>query len=156
MIEEKAIIVSADSHSAGAQSVQLQIVRDKPCGLCGKTQGCGISLFGQFAGHQNSTFSAHNGINAQIGDIVIVGVEDKALLTSALFLYGLPLFGLMFGAMAGTQLSSLLSHTSKLSDLYAAIGAVIGLVLMIVFAKVNAQTKNVSNNSQITILRIAF
>ena len=79
MIEEKAIVVGLSDQETSPKPAHLQIVRDKPCGLCGKTQGCGISLLGQFAGHQHSTFSALNVIDAKVGEIVVVGVEDKAL-----------------------------------------------------------------------------
>ena len=149
MIEEKAIVISLSDSNVNPQQAQLQIFRDKPCGLCGKTQGCGISLLGQFAGHQNTTFSAANIIGAKVGEIVIVGVEDKALLTSALFLYGFPLLGLMLGAMLGSQLAS----TPRQTDLFAALGAIAGLVLTIVLAKFNGKVKKIAKNAQITLLR---
>ena len=149
MIEEKAIVTSLTQQAGKPQQAELQIVRDKPCGLCGKTQGCGITLLGQFAGHQNSTFSATNIIDAKVGDIVIVGVEDKALLTSALFLYGFPLVGLMLGAMLGSQLA----NNTEQVDLYSAVGAVTGLILMIFLAKFNFYAKQLSKNAHIKLLR---
>ena len=149
MIEEKAIVVSLSTSQASPLQAQLKIFRDKPCGLCGKTQGCGISLLGQFAGHQNATFNVSNIIDAKIGDIVVVGVEDKALLTSALFLYGFPLLGLMLGAMIGSQLAS----TPRQTDLFSALGAVTGLALMIFLAKFNLYVKKIGKNAQITLLR---
>ena len=149
MIEEKAIVVGLSDLGIEPQKAELQIFRDKPCGLCGKTQGCGISLLGQFAGHQRSIFSAINVINAKIGDIVVVGVEDKALVSSALFLYGFPLFGLMFGAMFGSQLASTLPQ----ADLYAGLGAILGLVFMVILARFSLYAKNISKNAQIVLLR---
>lgn len=151
MIEEKAIVTNLINLSGKPQQAELQVVRDKPCGLCGKTQGCGISLLSQFAGHQSSAFSVSNIINAKVGDIVIVGVEDKALLTSALFLYGFPLFGLMLGAMIGSQFA----QNAQNIDLFSAFGAVAGLMIMILFVKFNFYAKRLGKNAQITLLRKA-
>jgi sigma-E factor negative regulatory protein RseC len=36
MIEEEAIVISKNGEFA-----EVDIIRTKPCGLCGKTQGCG-------------------------------------------------------------------------------------------------------------------
>ena len=42
MIEEEAIVISKDKEFA-----EVDIIRTKPCGLCGKTQGCGNSIWGK-------------------------------------------------------------------------------------------------------------
>ena len=45
MIKENAIVVSIDKDVAS-----LEIVRNKPCGLCGQSRGCGISIWGRLFG----------------------------------------------------------------------------------------------------------
>lgn len=47
MIEELAVVVGTDGDKA-----MLEIVRSKPCGLCGRTRGCGMSLWGRLLGHR--------------------------------------------------------------------------------------------------------
>src|SRR5687768_13337053 len=94
MIEENAIVISLEQDMA-----LLEVVRRKPCGLCGQTRGCGISLWGRLLGHRKNIFKAVNQIDAKPGDSVVVGVEEQALLMSSLTFYGIPLFTMLTGAL---------------------------------------------------------
>jgi len=120
MIEEQAIVVGVER-----DHVLLEIIRGKPCGLCGQTRGCGVSIWGRLLGHRNSVLRVSNQINAQAGDSVIVGVDEKALLLSSLTAYGVPLLLLLVGAASlGT-----FAPSSGHADAYALLGAGTGLVL---------------------------
>ena len=93
MIEEEAIIISQKDGFA-----ELDIIRSKPCGLCGKTQGCGNSIWGKVFSFQKRKIQIKNKINAKVGEKVKLVIEENYLLKSSLLLYGLPLFCL-FGGM---------------------------------------------------------
>ena len=95
MIEEHAIVVDVRKDEA-----MLEIVRQRPCGLCGKTRGCGISLWGKLFNH-TSVFKADNRIGATVGDNVVVGVEEHALLRNSMSIYGIPLAAVLAGALLG-------------------------------------------------------
>jgi len=100
MIEESALILSIDpSFDHQTQSVAtLEIVRRTACGLCGQKRGCGNALWGKLFAHKASAFKAKNSINAKVGQQVIVGINEQALLKSAFFLYLVPLvIGLYLG-----------------------------------------------------------
>jgi sigma-E factor negative regulatory protein RseC len=120
MIEEQAIVVGVERDQA-----LLEIIRSKPCGLCGQTRGCGVSIWGRLLGHRNSVLRVANHINAQAGDSVIVGVDEKALLASSLTAYGVPLLFLLVGAASMGAFAPASGHV----DVYALLGAGIGLVL---------------------------
>ena len=129
MIEERAVIlsISHNSHSPSDSTATLEIERKTACGLCGKTRGCGNAIWGKLFAHQSTAFKAQNRINAKVGDSVIVGINERALLKSALLLYILPLATMMIGAI----LVNRFMHT----DVSAIIGALIGLVLGLVWVK---------------------
>ena len=91
MIEQHAIVLTLEfaaletegptHQSATNQSIAtLEIVRQTACGLCGQTRGCGNSLWGKLFGHKSANFKAQNQINAKVGDHVIVGIDESALM----------------------------------------------------------------------------
>ena len=153
MIEERAVILSLESepsaaHSTAAHSTAtLEIERKIACGLCGQTRGCGNSIWGKLFAHQSTAFKAQNLINAKVGDSVIVGINEKALLKSALLLYILPLATMLIGAILATQIHD--------TNVYAMLGALVGLVLGFVWVKGHAMSSSYFKLQQPVILRLA-
>lgn len=144
MIEEHAVVIGVERELA-----LLEVVRRTPCGLCGQTRGCGISLWGKLFGHRGNVFRAVNGIGARQGDNVIVGVDERALLTSSLVAYGVPLFGVLIGALLG----SVLGGEAAPRDLYAVVGAAIGLALGLLWLKAHAAGHHLDPHYRPVILR---
>lgn len=147
MIEERAVILSLDSIS-GIPSATLEIERKSACGLCGQTRGCGNSIWGKLFSHQSTAFKAQNHINAKVGQSVIVGINESALLKSALLLYILPLVTLFLGAILATKINP--------DDASAMIGAVVGLVLGLLWVKGHTMSSRYFSLQQPVILRLAF
>lgn len=156
MIEERAVVVSIDMASLGSLSsdisdtstATLEIERKTACGLCGQTRGCGNSIWGKLFAHQSSAFKAQNRINAKVGESVIVGINEKALLKSALLLYILPLATMLIGAILATKLFADTNGNAML-------GAVIGLVLGFVWVKGHTMSSSYFRLQQPVILRLA-
>jgi sigma-E factor negative regulatory protein RseC len=151
MIEERAVILSLDNLSSDAKSdsvATLEIERKTACGLCGKTRGCGNSIWGKLFAHQSTAFKAQNRINAKVGDSVIVGINEKALLKSALLLYILPLATLLIGAILATKLFADTNGNAML-------GALVGLVLGLVWVKGHTMSSSYFKLQQPVVLRLA-
>lgn len=144
MIEEQALVVGVKQDKA-----MLEIVRRTPCGLCGQTQGCGISVWGRLLGHHNNVFQAVNQLNAQVGDQVVVGVDEKALLASSLAVYGIPLVLMLIGAVFGTWLAT------DGGDVWPLAGAGLGLVAGLLWLKGHATGKGLDARFSPVILRQA-
>ena len=148
MIEERAVILSLESETSAAHSTAtLEIERKIACGLCGQTRGCGNSIWGKLFAHQSTAFKAQNLINAKVGDSVIVGINEKALLKSALLLYILPLASMLIGAILATQIHD--------TNSYAMLGALLGLVLGFVWVKGHTMSSSYFKLQQPVILRLA-
>jgi len=147
MIEERAVILSLDNLS-GIPSATLEIERKSACGLCGQTRGCGNSIWGKLFAHQSTAFKAQNRINAKVGQSVIVGLNESALLKSALLLYILPLVTLFLGALLATKIIP--------NDASAMVGAVLGLVLGLIWVKGHTISNSYFSLQQPVILRLAF
>jgi sigma-E factor negative regulatory protein RseC len=129
MIEERAVILSIESQQEYPQIsiATLEIERKTACGLCGKTRGCGNAIWGKLFAHKSTAFKAQNLINAHVGQSVIVGINEQALLKSALLLYMFPLVAMLIAAFIAMQVSN--------TDLSAIVGAVVGLILGFVWVK---------------------
>lgn len=124
MIEEEAIVISQKDGFA-----ELDVIRTKPCGLCGKTQGCGNSIWGKVFSFQKRKIQIRNKINAKVGEKVKLVIEDNYLLKSSLLLYGLPLFFLFVG-MVTTEYFLVVNN-----DLMVFFGGVIGFLIGIFLLK---------------------
>jgi len=124
MIEEEAIVVSQKDGFA-----ELDVIRTKPCGLCGKTQGCGNSIWGKVFSFQKRKIQIRNKINAKVGEKVKLVIEDNYLLKSSLLLYGLPLF-FLFAGMVTTEYLLVVNN-----DLMVFFGGVIGFLIGIFLLK---------------------
>jgi sigma-E factor negative regulatory protein RseC len=146
MIEERAVILSLDNQSDDSTAT-LEIERKTACGLCGQTRGCGNSIWGKLFAHQSTAFKAQNRINAKVGDSVIVGINEKALLKSAMLLYILPLATMLIGAILATQIRD--------TNGYAMLGASAGLVLGFVWVKGHTMSNSYFKLQQPEILRLA-
>jgi sigma-E factor negative regulatory protein RseC len=150
MIEERAVILTLDNASGDAtlnSTATLEIERKTACGICGQTRGCGNSIWGKLFAHQSTAFKAQNRINAKVGDSVIVGINEKALLKSAVLLYMLPLATMLIGAILAKQLNA--------SELAAMLGAAAGLVLGLLWVKGHTMSNSYFKLQQPVILRLA-
>jgi sigma-E factor negative regulatory protein RseC len=147
MIEERAVILSLDNLS-GIPLATLEIERKNACGLCGQTRGCGNSIWGKLFAHHSTAFKAQNHINAKEGQSVIVGINETALLKSALLLYILPLVTLFLGAILATKINP--------SDASAMVGAVVGLMMGLLWVKGHTISNSYFSLQQPVILRLAF
>jgi sigma-E factor negative regulatory protein RseC len=151
MIEQRAIILSLEypsQENVTAPSIAtLEIERTTACGLCGQTRGCGNSIWGKVFAHQSAAFKAQNNIAAKVGDSVIVGIDEQALLKGAALLYLLPLATMFIGMLIATQMRD--SHASAL------IGAVVGLLLGITWLKGHVMSNAHYARQQAVVLRLA-
>tara|TARA_B110000977_G_scaffold114242_1_gene147750 strand:+ start:494 stop:973 length:480 start_codon:yes stop_codon:yes gene_type:complete len=146
MIEQHAIILAIETPAERPAVATIEVVRKTACGLCGKTRGCGNAFWGKLFGHKDVSLKAENTINAKVGQSVIVGIEEKALLKSALLLYIAPLATMLFGAILASKVSP--------SDLSAMVGAVAGLLVGFFWVKAHVAGRVYYQNYQPKILRL--
>ena len=122
MIEEFAVITRRfDDH------VMLEIERRTACGLCGQKRGCGNATWGRLLGHDSHEFAAENVINANVGDSVVVGIDERVVLSSAFYLYVVPLLTMLVGAVLADVLLN--------NQFYVILASVAGLLLGFAWVK---------------------
>lgn len=151
MIEERAIIIALEplaqqSPTENQSIATLEVVRKTACGLCGQTRGCGNSIWGKLLNHKSVNFTAQNSINAKVGDNVIVGIDESALVKSAMLLYMVPLATMFFGAILASRLSAL--------EAAPLLGAGAGLLVGFLWVKGHTAGRSYYQNNQPKILRL--
>ncbi|MBF0255351.1 MAG: SoxR reducing system RseC family protein [Gammaproteobacteria bacterium] len=123
MIESDARVVAIEG---GRTWVEAD--RRSSCGQCSASGSCGGSLFAELFGSRPVRVEVTNPIQAQVGQQVIVGLPEQAMLRGSLGLYLLPLVGLMAGALIGQWLADSL-FSQRLGEFPAIILGLFGLWL---------------------------
>ena len=122
MIEEHARVVAVQGDTA-----LLQTQRQSSCGSCEVKSGCGTSVLAGIFGQKMTQLKVQNTLNARPGDEVVLGMEEHALVTGSLLVYGVPLLMLLLGALMGEAMASQLGMDAE--QLLPVVGGATGFVL---------------------------
>jgi sigma-E factor negative regulatory protein RseC len=99
MIEEQVVITSIDQSGAWVEGIQ-----QSACGSCSAKAGCGQHAMTQL-GRKVSLWlpleHLSDTVDFNVGQQVVVGLPEGAILRSTVVLYGLPLLALVLGAIIG-------------------------------------------------------
>jgi len=101
MIEEQAKVVAIDG-----DMLTLQAQTQTACGSCSASKGCGTSVLSKVVGRKFTQFQAPNSIDAEVGDDVVVGIAEDALLKGSVVIYMLPLLAMFLFALLADHLLS--------------------------------------------------
>ncbi len=119
MIIESGRVVAVNSDSLWVETIQ-----QSTCGSCAAEKGCGQGLIAKWGGHTSYLrvlLEGRNPEDFQIDQTVKIGVPEEVVVKGSLFVYLIPLLGLMLGAWLGQSLVA--------SDVAAILGALGGLLL---------------------------
>ena len=96
MIEEQGRVVAVEE---GFAWVETQ--RKSACGSCSVSSGCGTGVVSKVVGQRATRVRAINEINAKVGDEIIIGLHDQALVRGSLAVYAAPLIAMLLMALLG-------------------------------------------------------
>ncbi len=134
MIEEQAQVIEIE----GSRLI-LQAQTQSTCGSCSANKGCGTSLLAKVVGRKFTQFEAENIVNADVGDTVIVGIPEDALLKGSLVMYAIPIAGMILFALLADYF---LLATAGSRDLMVAASAIMGLVFGSLLSKAYFQRQS--------------
>lgn len=139
MITENAIVVSIDDNQTW-----IETQRKSVCGQCSASKGCGTSVLSKVIGNKLSKMKAINKINAQVGDEVVVGLNEKSLLKGAFMTYLLPLLYLFLFSFIGQIVSQKIQfHNSEwITIIFAVFGFYLGMRQLKHFSTSIAKNEN--------------
>lgn len=96
MIEEKATVVQLEDEFAW-----IETRRKSACASCSANKGCGSGILSRVLGNRIARVRALNQIDAHVGDEVIVGISENALVRGSLAIYIVPLIWMFVFGLAG-------------------------------------------------------
>jgi sigma-E factor negative regulatory protein RseC len=119
MIEEQAQVIEIKG-----DVLLLQAQTQTACGSCAANKGCGTSLLSKVVGRKFTHFQADNNVNAKVGDIVVVGISEDALLKGSMVMYVIPIVAMLIFALFADYF---LTAATQYRDLMIAVTAIAGL-----------------------------
>ncbi len=146
MIEETATIVAVEG-----DDTWIETERQSTCGSCAVNKGCGTATLAKVMGNRRTRVRVMNPIGAGVGERVVVGIEEKALLKGSLAVYMVPLLGMMLGGVFGEFMAPRLQLGS--TELLAALGAILGLLLGLFWLRLFARQVRSDQRYQATVLK---
>lgn len=126
MIEETAHVVAAEG-----EFVWVETQRQSACGSCAARQGCGTATLAKVLGQRRTRVRALNRDAARVGDRVLIGIDEQALVRGSLAVYALPLLGLLAGGILGAQLQARLQLPGEALTLVAGVAGLIAGLLWV-------------------------
>jgi sigma-E factor negative regulatory protein RseC len=127
MIEQQARVINIE----GDQLV-LEAETHSSCSACDVKNGCGTSVLAKWVGRKFTRFNAKNTVDARVGDQVIVGLSEKALMSGSLAVYLWPLLGMIAFSLASDMM---LLQDDDYRDQIIAVSAGFGFVLSLLLCR---------------------
>jgi len=123
------------------------------CSACDAGKGCGAGVFGQMLRRKPLKMNFVNGIKAECGQAVVVGLPESLFLRLAVRFYLLPLLAGLVGGLAGHFLAGSFEAGVVATDSLTLVGAAIFAALML-WANRTGQTE-FSEMTAVHLLRVA-
>ena len=128
MIEESARVVATEG-----EFVWVETQRQSTCGGCAANQACGTATLAKVLGTRRTRVRALNPAwnhdAAQVGDTVVIGLDEAALIRGSLAVYAMPLLSLFAGGLIGALLSERWAVSGEALTLGMGIAGLIGGLL---------------------------
>lgn len=144
MIEENARVVALEGDCAWVETQ-----RRGTCDACAANGACGTSVLAKVLGRRRTQVRALNTVGAQLGDYVVVGLAEEALVRGSLAVYAVPLVSMIGLAI----LMELVQPFGAQGDLAGIAGAALGLLLGLAWVRRFSRRIRVDSRYQPVILR---
>ncbi|MCW8355974.1 MAG: SoxR reducing system RseC family protein [Marinomonas sp.] len=120
MIEETGKVLSIEDGFA-----DVETIRTSSCTSCRARHGCGHHAIAQVSSANRMRMKAIDSLNVKVGQNVVVGIPEDTLLQASIWMYLIPLLGLVGGAI----IPSIWGGESGIAVIFSIIGFAGGLWL---------------------------
>jgi len=96
MIEETAQVVRIKG-----DDVWVETQRRLSCGSCAAEKGCGTATLSRVLGNRRNLVRVLSAMPLRVGDRVVIGIREQALIRGSLAVYAVPILLLLLGGLIG-------------------------------------------------------
>lgn len=121
MIEEHARIVEVQGNTAW-----IETQRSGSCGSCSASAGCGTATLSKVVGRRQARMPVQNTIGARVGEEVVIGIPESALLKGSFAVYAVPLLTMLVAAWIGTAVAGAVQELKELLSTLFGLGGLVG------------------------------
>ena len=100
MLEEEALVVKSED-----EYIWVEAQSSSSCNHCSASQGCGTASLQKWFNRRPNRLRVVNTNGFKVGDKVVVGIPEQALVKGSFMVYMLPLVALILGGIAGSTFS---------------------------------------------------
>lgn len=106
MIEEMGRVVEVLDDAAWVETEPKST-----CGSCSANKGCGVAVFSKLVRIRRARIKVENTLAAKVGDEVVIGVAESAMVQGSLAVYAVPLLSMLGFALLGEAINTRLEIT---------------------------------------------
>ncbi|MCV2403920.1 SoxR reducing system RseC family protein [Marinomonas sp. C2222] len=118
MIEETGKVLAVEAGFA-----EVETIRTSSCNACRARHACGHHAIAKVSSSNQMRMRAIDPLQVSVGQDVVVGIPEDTLLQASLWMYFIPLLGLIIGAV----LPSLWGGSSNIAVVLSIVGFALGL-----------------------------
>ena len=96
MLEETARVVRVEGNE-----VWVETERRSTCSSCSAQAGCGTAVLSRVLAKRRNRVRVLSDLPLRVGDRVVIGVHEQALVRGSLAVYAVPIVMMLLGALAG-------------------------------------------------------
>jgi len=147
MIEETATVVEVQR-----DHVLVEVQRRSTCESCQVKSGCGTAVLAKVLGKKRSQVLVVRDRELSVGDHLVIGLQEKALVKGSMAVYFVPLILMIFFAILGVAMAKQLNVDNV--DAVSIVLGLLGLSLGMVWLKLFSHQIAVNKEYQPIILRV--
>jgi sigma-E factor negative regulatory protein RseC len=96
MLEETAQVVRIKGNE-----VWVETQRRSSCSSCSAEKGCGTATLSKVLGKRRNVVRVLSAMPLRVGDLVVIGIREQALVRGSLAVYAVPILLLLLGGLIG-------------------------------------------------------
>lgn len=148
MIEEQVRVVAIEG-----DQLLLEAQTQSACGGCAAKKGCGTAVLSKVVGQKFSRFQAENTVNAHVGDLIVVGLTERALVRGSFVIYMLPIISMILLALFADMILVEEVDTLFSKDVSVFLFSLLGFSLGAGFARFHFLSSHSKQTYQPVVLR---
>jgi sigma-E factor negative regulatory protein RseC len=143
--------INSSTDSTALFKIDLTCEQQTSCNSCASKSSCATGQVTKAIGNKQHQWHLVTTEFVKAGDVVEIGLPEKALLSAAAVVYLVPLFALLFGALLGNELALAYFNGQEWVSIVTGFGAALISGTLI---RAKLKNKNLQAEDEVTLIRV--